>query len=158
MDILAFVTLIIVFIVLLCIIIHFLSSYRKAFFLTLLLLFIVLPIFLFCYYSYDVSFRDFINIHFSTVSAHTYTIDTIRGGTLPLPPKTTKKYRSSDTDATYITKTTLEDIVSFYNKFASPGTFVRDLESDKIRFQYQERAVSITIEQDRYQMMHVCIE
>lgn len=67
-------------------------------------------------------FHDSVNVYFNSLSTHRYTTD---GEIiyLPLPPKTALKYRTSDTDATYITKCDTDSMIKLYQDIADDSTF-----------------------------------
>lgn len=154
MNILSFFLLVLVITIIILFIIKFLLPHRKIFYFIVILL-LLLVVLLFLSYFYNSSFRDFINVNFYKTSSHTYTTDNIHGGTIPLPPNTANKFRTSDTDATYITKTKVNDIISFYNDLADLGSFKQDLKFNEIQFRYRNRHFKITIKEDVYRIIFI---
>lgn len=69
---------------------------------------------------------------------------------LPLPGMTVLKYRTSDTDAVYVTKTTVDKILKLYSSVADDNTFSvqKDNSDFKIRFQYNGERFIISVTDD----------
>ena len=77
---------------------------------------------------------------------HTYGY-TAQDDALPLPPKTTLGGRLSQTDASYFTKLTIDEIIDFYSQIADDRTFSRSDDDEKIDllFTYRDSEVSVII-------------
>ena len=77
---------------------------------------------------------------------HTYGY-TAQDDALPLPPKTTLVGRLSQTDASYFTKLTIDEIIDFYSQIADDGIFSRSDDDEKIDllFTYRDSEVSVII-------------
>ncbi len=101
-------------------------------------------------YCVNPSFRREINMEFDSTSYHRYTFSNNYGFELPLPQKTTLYYRSSDIQATYMTKQTADKILCFYENIADKSEFSKTYDGDSIQllFSYQNNDIHITIKND----------
>jgi|GEM_PF-1643295 len=122
-------------------------QFRKMISIILAVLLFVFIVIL-CLYMLNPPFKQFVNINFNKTSQHTYILSNQQYG-IPLPASTTINYRFSETGASYITKSDLSEIISFYSNIASPNSFsnIADNKITHLSFLYEEREFKITIEQ-----------
>ena len=82
---------------------------------------------------------------------------------IPLPPKTIFAYRYAYTDAAYITKTSVDDIIDFYSEIAtSESIIVKDENDDKddiksITFDYYSDRIYIKIRRETWTRRRIFI-
>ena len=99
----------------------------------------------FCSYIFNNSFRKYVNIYISPYDYHWYKTNVTEE--LPLPPKTTLNFRSSETNAQYVSRLSLEQIKEFYNKISSQINYDKNV--DKIRFHYNNSEIFIEFTKGR---------
>ena len=100
-------------------------------------------------YFFNPSFKQNINTAFNIDIQHAYTVNNSQK-MLPLPGMTVLKYRTSDTDAVYVTKTTVDKILKLYSSVADDNTFSsqKDNSDFKIWFQYNGERFIISVTDD----------
>jgi len=98
-------------------------------------------------YFINTTFRDDVNIWLNKTKSHLYVVDN-RTYYLPLPSKTTLKYRSSDKSAVYISKSNLDEIVTLYKNISKKNTFSKSDNENKIilLFEYDGYMFNIVVE------------
>lgn len=111
---------------------------------TLLLIFIIGTT---CLYIFNISFRDNINMNLSISTNHRYS-DYNSSYHLPLPSKSSLKYRTSDNSAVYITKSDINSIAELYKKEADNDTFSENKIGSNLimMFKYNGTDIHVSVE------------
>lgn len=108
----------------------------------------------FCSYVFNNSFRKYINIYITPYDYHWYKTDIT--DELPLPPKTTLNFRSSETEAQYVSKLSLEQIKGFYDKILSQVNY--DKNADKLNFHHNNAEIFIEFTKGRiYNFLNIMV-
>lgn len=104
---------------------------------------------IFCVYILNTPFRREVNMIFNPTTKHVYILDKQQNN-VPLPPSTVFKYRSSDTLAAYVSKSSANEIYDFYSRIAENGTLLREKENNAIKllFEYHGDNLVVTIDGD----------
>lgn len=110
-------------------------------------------------YLFYTPFRRNVDMLFNNKRYHEYRIQNI-AYEIPLPPKTIFLYRSSDTQAKYMTKTDRDNIISFYNNLCKENANI-DQASDTItilRFPYKNNNATIEIKKKSESLWELLID
>jgi len=108
----------------------------------------------FCLYAFNNSFRKYVNIYIAPYDYHWYKTNVTEE--LPLPPKTTLNFRSSETDAQYISKLSLEQIKEFYSQISLQINI--DKIGNKISFYYNNYEILIKFSKGRiYNLINIMV-
>ena len=104
---------------------------------------------IFCVYILNTPFRREVNMIFNPTTKHVYILDKQQNN-VPLPPSTVFKYRSSDTLAAYVSKSSADEISDFYFRLAENGTSLKKGENSaiKILFKYNGDNFVVTIDEN----------
>lgn len=113
---------------------------------TLLIIFLVAVIG-FSYTSNLASKKDDSSV-FGVAKEHRYTVNNY-SFYLPLPKRTTFRYRTTDTKAFYETRTPIDKIINFYENIAEEGTYYKMEVGKEVKlfFKYKDSFIVISIEQ-----------
>ena len=90
------------------------------------------------YFAYLLNppFRRMVNMKFNTIDQHRYTINN-QSFYLPLPNKTILYYRTSDTQAVYITKSSFDEILNLYSSVAENDSLIKSEEKEKLKLVFK---------------------
>jgi hypothetical protein len=102
-----------------------------------------------CAYIFSVQFRQGIDMVFNNQAQHGYRIENVEYK-IPLPPKTIFAYRTSETQAKYITKTAKDDIIKFYGDLSGTNSNVNSWQKGDFTvfsFSYNQRNFVIELKQ-----------
>ncbi len=102
-----------------------------------------------CAYLSVPSFKHMVDMKFNTTEQHRYIINN-QSFYLPLPDKTILHYRTSDTDAVYITQASFAEISDFYFSVAENNLLLKSFEGEKLKlsFKYHNENFVITAGND----------
>ena len=122
-------------------------QYRKKGVVAIILCFVLGGIF--CVNILNTPFRRESNMIFSPTTKHVYILNEQKNS-IPLPPSTIFKYRSSDTLAAYVSKSSADEISDFYFRLAENGTSLKKGENSaiKILFKYNGDNFVVTIDEN----------
>ena len=122
-------------------------QYRKKGVVAIILCFVLGGIF--CVYILNTPFRRESNMIFSPTTKHVYILNEQKND-IPLPPSTIFKYRSSDTLAAYVSKSSADEISDFYSRLVENGTWLKEKENSAIKllFKYHGDNFVIKIDDD----------
>lgn len=107
-------------------------------------------------YLFNTTFKNYINAYCNPSKSHRFVIGD-SADYLPLPPKTALKYRTSDQSAVYITKSTLDTLMIFFQNVADSGTLSRndDDSATALTFDYHGKTFHVHFKKSS---LELCID
>lgn len=107
----------------------------------------ILIVSIICAYMFVSPFKEDVNIRFNNKAQHEYRINNSEYE-IPLPPKTILKYRVSDTQSKYVTKTYKDEIIKFYRDLVGLSSEIEVKEESNLtilNFLYEQNVIMIKL-------------
>lgn len=115
---------------------------------------IVVTLILFgCAYMFNRPLREGVDMIFDNKTQHDCRIGNTVVYYVPLPPKTIFAFRTSETGARYVTRTTKDDMLSFFSnldELSSPENSWQEDDFTVLSFWYEQKSFIVKIEQSEH--------